>query len=138
LKTVKASCGPSTYAAGKEDGKKRKNLAITGVILASCRHGVELGATNLDKGENYRAVHFLHEKLPSDIMCQDIVCHYWKFAEDIDKLFPEFRSVTMGCTPFLSRWHGKTHSIECQVLLYIIFTRFIPFFLNIFGFFLKY
>lgn len=38
-----AVCGPSTYAAGRAEEKKKKNYTYTGVILASCRHGVELG-----------------------------------------------------------------------------------------------
>ena len=85
------------------------------MLMASCRHGVVLGAANMERGETYRHVHFLHSKLPSKFFCQDVVCHYWPFAHDVGLKLPQYSKLTSECSPLLSRWHGKTHSWPCQV-----------------------
>ena len=90
----------------------------TGILMGSCRHGVILGAANMDRGETYRHVHFLHSKIPGDFFCQDVVCKYFPFADEIGKTegLEQFAEVTKNCTGFLSRWHGKTHTWPCQLL----------------------
>lgn len=72
----------------------------------------------MDRGETYRHVLFLHSKIPSDFFCQDVVCKYFPFAEEIGKTegLEKFAEVTKNCTGFLSWWHGKTHSWPCQLL----------------------
>lgn len=86
--------------------------------MGSCRHGVILGAANMDRGETYRHVHFLHSKISCDFFCQDVVCKYFPFAEEIGKTkgLERFAQVTQNYTGFLSRWHGKTHSWPRQLL----------------------
>ena len=94
----------------------KKNIDVTDVLMGLCRHGVILGATDLEKGESYRAVHFLLTKMPAKFICQDVICHFWKFADDVGSLIKKYEGITANSTPFLSRWHGKTHAWYCQVL----------------------
>lgn len=49
--------------------------------------------------------------------CYDVVCNYWPFAKDVGtKLETEdFKKHTEEMVPFLSRFHGKTHTMFCQV-----------------------
>jgi hypothetical protein len=113
----KDSCGDSTYTAGRSDAARKKNIVQTGMLMASCRHGVVLGAANMERGETYRPVHFLHRKLPSKFFCQDVVCHYWPFTHDVGLQLTQYSKLTSECSPFLSSWHGKTHSWPCQVII---------------------
>ncbi|XP_045024594.1 uncharacterized protein LOC123469605 [Daphnia magna] len=114
----KDTCGDSAYTAGRLESNRKKNMDQTGVLMGSCRHGVILGAANMDRGETYRHVHFLNSKISCDFFCQDVVCKYFPFAEEIGKTkgLERFAKVTQNCTGFLSRWHGKTHSWPCQLL----------------------
>ncbi|KAK4007490.1 hypothetical protein OUZ56_012645 [Daphnia magna] len=112
----KDTCGTSTYATGRAKSLKKKNIDITGTLMGSCRHGIILGATDLEKGESYRAVHFLLTKMPAKFICQDVICHFWKFAHDVGSLIKEYQRITEDSTPSLSRWHGKTHAWYCQAL----------------------
>ncbi|KAK4021624.1 hypothetical protein OUZ56_003535 [Daphnia magna] len=81
----KDTCGDSAYTAGRLESNRKKNMDQTGVLMGSCRHGVILGAANMDRGETYRHVHFLNSKISCDFFCQDVVCKYFPFAEEIGK-----------------------------------------------------
>nr|CAH0108476.1 unnamed protein product [Daphnia galeata] len=48
--------------------------------------------------------------------CNDVVCKYWPFAIKVGHLFPEYKQLTKGMIPFLSRFHGLGHSWTCRVL----------------------
>ncbi|KAK4007346.1 hypothetical protein OUZ56_012506 [Daphnia magna] len=54
--------------------------------------------------------------MPAKFICQDVICHFWKFAHDVGSLIKEYQGKTEDSTPFLSRWHGKTHAWYCQAL----------------------
>lgn len=103
----KDSCGDSTYTAGRSDAARKKNIVQTGMLMASCRHGVVLGAANMERGETYRPVHFLHSKLPSKFFCQDVVCHYWPFTHDVGLQLTQYSKLTSECSPFYLVGTGK-------------------------------
>lgn len=124
----KDSCGGSTYKAGKEDSVGRKGLSETGLVFSTCRHGYLLRAVDMDKGETYRHVHYLHNcafESKCKFICYDVVCKYWPFASDVSSQVKEFECLTPNMKPFLSRWHGKTHAWYCQVK--IILNRALPY-----------
>lgn len=117
-KPVRDSCGGAVYRAGKEDSSATKGLASTGMVFATCRHSILWKAVNMDRGESYRHTHLLHDFALAcgfRIVCYDVVCQYWPFACDLASKLPEFKSHVEQMRPFLSRWHGKTHSWQCQV-----------------------
>ena len=89
---------------------RKKNVAQSGIFMASCRHGVVLGAANMERGETYRHAHFLLRKSPSKFFCQDIVCHYCPFAHDVGVELPEYSKLTTDCRAFLSRWQNLAMS----------------------------
>lgn len=114
-----ATCGTSTYKAARSDSSKFKNLDETALFMESCRHGLILAAINMFAGENYRYVHFMHHQaylLGAKFLCYDVSCKYWPFAEKVAEKLPEFLPMVEKMTPFLSRMHGKTHIVDCQVL----------------------
>lgn len=47
--------------------------------------------------------------------CYDVICQYWKFAVDVGSKIERFKPMTEKMKPFLSRWHGLTHTWYCQV-----------------------
>lgn len=111
-------CGGSSYKAGRIESKSKRNLAETGIVFSTCRHGMVLKAVNMDKGETYRHTHFLHHhafQAGAKFICYDVICHYWPFASDVAKKVDEFQGHVSDMQPFLSRWHGKTHAWYCQV-----------------------
>lgn len=120
----KESCGDSTYKAAKNTSSKFKHMDETGLIMASCRHGLILAACNMFTGENFRYIHFMHKQAylkNVKFLCYDVVCRYWPFAERIGKKIPEFCDLTKKMNAFLSEMHGKTHKRECQVFDFIKF-----------------
>ncbi len=121
--TNKDACGSAEYKAGKADSSHKKGLAETGIVFSTCRHGVLWRAVDMDKGESYRHILYLHDfalKEKFKFFCYDVVCNYWPFAKDVGtKLTTEdFKKHTEEMIAFLSRFHGKTHSIWCQVTVY--------------------
>ncbi len=75
-------------------------------------------AANLYKGETYRHTHFLHNYAfhhKVRFFINDVVCRYWAFAEKVGWKLPEYRALTEAMIAFLSRMHGKTHTLDCQV-----------------------
>jgi hypothetical protein len=69
------------------------------------------------QGETYRHIHYCHnvaQQHNATFFCSDVVCHYWAFAGKVGQLLPEFRQMTEGMKPFLSRFHGKNHGWQCQ------------------------
>lgn len=73
----------------------------------------------MERGETNRHFHFLHSKLPSKFFCQDVVCHNWPFVHVFGFKLTQYSKLTSECSPFLSRWHGKTHSWPCQVIIFV-------------------
>ncbi|KZS01797.1 Uncharacterized protein APZ42_001435, partial [Daphnia magna] len=117
----KDSCGSAEYKAGKADSSQKKGLAETGMVFCTCRHGVLWRALDMDKGESYRHILYLHDfalQQKLKFFCYDVVCNYWPFAKDVGtKLETEdFKKHTEKMVPFLSRFHGKTHKMFCQLL----------------------
>lgn len=87
----------------------------------TCGHGVLIQGADMNKGESYRHVHFLHDvalNMGAEILCYDVICNYWPFAQDLAKKVPDFQKHVTTMKPFLSRFHGNTHELFCQVKTY--------------------
>lgn len=135
------TCGSSTFKAGQSAASSNhKGLDETGLLCQCCRHGVVLRCANLKKGENYRVVHYMHNfafEKNVRFFCYDIVCRYWDFAKKVGESFPQCKDMTENMRPFLSRFHGKAHGWDCQVI--VISFAFFEELLNIlFSFFRRY
>lgn len=115
------SCGSSRFKAGRADSGKKNKLDITGLEVMSCTHGHIVYSANLFKGETYKHTHLQHLKsssLEAEFFCNDVVCHYWPFAEKVANLFPEREDFSQAVNQqqwFLSRFHGQAHTWDCRV-----------------------
>lgn len=74
----------------------------------------------MEKGESYRHILYLHNFALQEnfkFFCYDVICNYWPFAKDVGKKLEteDFKKHTEEMVPFLSRFHGKTHTMFCQV-----------------------
>lgn len=113
-------CGSLEYKAGKEESSKFRNLDETGLMISTCRHGIILTAINIFGGENYRYVHFMHKKAFQNnvkFFAYDVICKYWPFAKKVGSKLEQFAYMTEEMVPYLSRMHGQTHEMICQVLV---------------------
>ena len=105
--------------------------------MTSCGHGVIQCSVDMYEGETFRhtlashlAVYQMKKTENADdpgiffgpkFFVNDVVCHYWPFAESIGKYIAEYASLTTDMTPFLSRVHGQAHGTSCQVgLVYLL------------------
>lgn len=117
------TCGDVAYKAARNVTSKFKHLDETGLLMASCRHGCILYAANMFSGENFRYVHYMHKQASdrnAKFFWYDVVCRYWPFALGIGEKIPEFQPITDEMIAGLSRMHGKTHIMSCQVYCGII------------------
>lgn len=46
----------------------------------------------------------------------DVACGFKRFAANVGNQVPEFKPAADEMMFCLSRWHGKTHGMPCQVL----------------------
>lgn len=98
--------------------EKYKKLDETGIMMRTCRHGIVDKAVNMHQGETFRHTHFIHVDLPEkkcSFLCGDVMCRYWKWAQKVALLFPEFQPMIKDMKPFLGRMHAKVHVWYCQV-----------------------
>ncbi|XP_045023318.1 uncharacterized protein LOC123467411 isoform X3 [Daphnia magna] len=99
--------------------EKYKKLDETGIMMRTCRHGIVDKAVNMHQGETFRHTHFIHVDLPEkkcSFLCGDVMCRYWKWAQKVALLFPEFQPMIKDMKPFLGRMHAKVHVWYCQIL----------------------
>ena len=95
-------------------------IAETGLCIAVCRHGLQLKSINMFQGEIFAYPMFLQYNfffLPHMYFCQDIVCKYWPYLQDVIQKCPDdehFQSIA-DQRPFLSVMHAKAHQWTCQV-----------------------
>ncbi|KZS05266.1 Uncharacterized protein APZ42_031593 [Daphnia magna] len=88
-------CGNSEFQASKEVSMRYKSLDETGILMASCGHGVIHCAVNMYE-----------------------VCHYWPWLKALGDNLKEFKPLFTEMYPFLSRLHGQAHAWYCQVLYF--------------------
>lgn len=53
------TCGDTSYKAARNATSKFKHMDETGLLMASCRHGVILYAANIFSSENFRYIHYI-------------------------------------------------------------------------------
>ena len=92
-----------------------------------CRHGVVYRMANLFKGESYRVILWmlLYAQLNNFMFfCYDVICKFWPFVKKAATKGKENKLGALSrfigglpgrVRPFLSRFHGQTHSWPCQV-----------------------
>jgi hypothetical protein len=118
-------CGNSEFQASKEVSKRYKTLSETGILMASCGHGVIQCAVNMYEGETYRHTLYAHKKLNEKncrFLVNDVVCHYWPWLKALGEIKDEFKCLSSNMMPFLSRLHGQAHAWYCQVRKFRCYT----------------
>lgn len=95
-----------------------KSLDETGILMASCGHGVIHCAVNMYEGETYRHTLYAHQKLYEKhckFLFNDVVYHYWPWLKALGDNLKEFKPLFTEMYPFLYRLHGQAHAWYCQV-----------------------
>ncbi|EFX69219.1 hypothetical protein DAPPUDRAFT_329377 [Daphnia pulex] len=115
----KEMCGGSAYKAAKVDSCKRSKFDETGLLLSVCRHGIGLGAINMQEGESMKHILFLQKLvfgLNCKFFCNDVICGYEKFVRKVAIAFPEYQQMTSKMKGILPRIHAKAHHWPFQIL----------------------
>ncbi|XP_077060946.1 uncharacterized protein LOC143713118 [Siphateles boraxobius] len=110
-------CGSSSWTAAKETSRRTFKLDEEGMEVAVCRHGFQLKALNMFRGEIFAYPMYLHKELMSlkpRFIAMDVMCKYWPYLHKSANILPDLQGLT-STRPFLSVMHATAHSSKCEI-----------------------
>lgn len=118
-----SSCGESSWKAGQNSSRRRRNLDESGLEILGCRHAIAQASLSMHRGEIYGYAHYLQTNylIPNgaEYIWYDVVCMYWPW------LLKNGSDTVAKMKPALSVMHAKAHSWSCQVAIGYMFASLI-------------